>query len=127
MTTDIYTDLTARDRCTALAAQESLSEADVYSIAIGVGLNVYHDTTNARIFGDGAAPPYRALVLSDWTPTSDATAQLTAVTVSTDDATRVMEIADDWTVSEDVVRSKALCTGLAMLSGIEAYVGPWEP
>lgn len=129
MTVDIYTDLTARNRCAALAVQESLTTDEVYTIALTVGLNAYADATNARIFGDGVAPPYRALVLSDWTPTSDATAQLVSVDPCADPDSGVIAdaIATDWSVSVDVVQSKALCTGLAFLSGIEAYVGPFEP
>ena len=121
MPTNINTDLTARDRCTALAAQESLTEAEVYSIAIGVGLNAYHNADTCRIL---VALAYRPLELTDWDGAIDATAAATAVTVSTDDATRVMDIADYWSVGEDVVRSKALCTGLALLAGVEAYLGP---
>lgn len=128
MTVDIYTDLTARNRCAALAVQESLTTDEVYSIALSVGLNAYSDMTNARIFADGVAPPYRALVLADWTPASDATAQIIAVTPSSDPDSGVIgdAIATDWSVTVEDVNSKALCTGLAFLSGIEAYVGPFE-
>lgn len=127
MTVDIYTDLTARNRCAALAVQESVTEDEIYSIALSVGLNAYSDATNARIFADGVAPPYRALVLADWTAASDATAQIVAVTPSSDpdDGVRGDDIAVEWGVAVEDVNSKALCTGLAMLSGIEAYVGPF--
>ena len=121
MTTNINTDLAARDRCTALAAQESLTEAEVYSIAIGVGLNAYENADTCRIL---EARAYRPLVVGDWTGAFDAAAVATAVTVSTDDATRVAAIADHWGVNEALVQSKALCTGLALLNGEELYLGP---
>ena len=129
MTVDIYTDLVARNRCAALAVQESVTEDEMYSMALTVGLNWYSSVANSRIFDDGVAPPYRAIELADWTPTTAATAQIVAVTQSSDPESAVIadDIATEWGVPVEDVNSKALCTGLAMMSGVEAYVGPFEP
>lgn len=119
--TNINTDLTGRDRCAAVATAFSQTQADVYSGALGVGLTIYLDPDMCRVL---VGTEYRALVLTDWDGAIDATAVATAVTVSTDDATRVTTIADYWGVPEDEVRSKCLATGLAFLSGVEEYIGP---
>jgi hypothetical protein len=129
MTTEnIYIDDDARARCAAVALAESITEAAVYSNALVIGLNVLGDAVNTRIFDDGLAPPYRALVLADWTGLEAATGANESVTISTspDAAALVTAIADTWSVSEDLVRSKALCTGLAFAAGEEKYLGPFE-
>jgi hypothetical protein len=128
MTTEnIYIDDDARARCAAVALAESISEAAVYSNALVIGLNVYGDAVNTRVFGDGLAPPYRALVAADWVDEGSVTGANQSVTISTepDAAALVTAIADTWSVSEDTVRSKCLCTGLAFAAGVEAYLGPY--
>jgi len=125
---NIYIDDTARARCAAVALAESITEAAVYTCALGIGLNVYGGAVTARIFAAGLAPPYRALTAADWVGQAAATGANESVTIGTSppDAARVTAIAATWSVSEDIVRSKALCTGLAFASGVEAYLGPYE-
>jgi hypothetical protein len=113
-----YVDTTAdaRNATVLPLVQETVPAADedyVYSGAVRIGLN--------RL-----AAPNRDYVAADYVATVGAGVSLVTIAVEDDDVARADVIAAAMGVTRARVVSAAVCTGLAMLAGVDArIVGPF--